>query len=70
MNSRSLLQDFGLEVFSQNENMRTIQPWTVTSGGSYAVILKVKDEEFEKAKKITEDYENGNLSIESEESKK
>ncbi len=49
--------------------MGTIQPWTITSGGFNPVILKVKNEDFDKAKKIIEDYENGNLNFEETENK-
>ena len=64
MNIRNLLENINIEVFTQNENMGTIQPWTITSGGFNPVILKVKNEDFEKAKKLIEDYEKGNLNIE------
>ena len=67
MNIKNLLENINIEVFTQNENMGTIQPWTITSGGLNPVILKVKDVYSEKAKKLIEDYENGNLNIEIEE---
>lgn len=66
MNIRNLLESINIEVFTQNENMGTIQPWTVSSGGFSPVILKVNEEDFDKAKKIIEDYENGNLNLENE----
>ncbi len=47
--------------------MGTIQPWTITSGGINSVILKVNNDDFEKAKRIIDDYERGNLNIELEE---
>lgn len=61
MNINSLLEESGIEVFSQNENMATIQPWTVVAGGFRAVVLKVNEKEFAKAIYIIKDYENGNL---------
>ena len=64
MNIRNIFENINIEVFTQNENMGTIQPQTITSGGFNPVILKVKDEDYENAKKIIEDYENGNLNIE------
>ena len=67
MNVRNLLENSNIEIFTENENMGTIQPWTITSGGFNSVILKVNIEDFEKAKRIIEDYENGNLNIELEE---
>ena len=63
MNIRNLLENEKIEVFTQNENMSTIEPWVVTSWGSNPVILKVNNEDFENAKKIIEDYQNGNLKI-------
>ena len=47
--------------------MANIEPWAVSSGGFNPVILKVKDDDFEKAKKLIEDYEKGNLNIEIQE---
>ncbi len=67
MNVRNLLENIDIQVFTENENMSNIQPWTITSGGFNPVSLKVKDEDFENAKKLIEDYENGNLKIEIEE---
>ncbi|REG91130.1 putative signal transducing protein [Flavobacterium aquicola] len=70
MNIKNLLESINIEVFTQNENMANIEPWAVSSGGFNPVILKVNDEDFDKAKKIIEDYENGNLNIEVEETEK
>jgi hypothetical protein len=67
MNVKNLLENINIEVFTQNENMSNIEPWSISSGGFNPVILKVKDEDFEKAKKLIEDYQNGNLNIEIEE---
>ncbi|OOG66777.1 DUF2007 domain-containing protein [Flavobacterium sp. A45] len=63
MNIRNLLENENIEVFTQNENMSSIEPWAVTSGGFNPVILKVRNEDFENAKKIIEDYESGNLNL-------
>jgi hypothetical protein len=64
MNVKNLLENINIEVFTQNKNMANIEPWAISSGGFNPVILKVKDEDFEKAKKLIEDYQNGNLNIE------
>lgn len=64
MNIRNLLENINIEVFTENENMANIEPWAVSSGGFNPVILKVKDADFQKTKKLIEDYENGNLNIE------
>ena len=63
MNVRNLLENNNIEVFTINEYMSNIEPWIVTSGGFNPVMLKIKDEDFEKAKKIIEAFENGNLNI-------
>lgn len=67
MNVKNLLESINIKVFTQNENMANIEPWAVSPGGFNPVILKVKDEDFEKAKSLIEDFENGNLNIEFEE---
>jgi len=67
---RNLLENTNIEVFTENEIMSNIEPWAVTSGGFNPVILKVNDEDFESAKKIIEDYENGNLDFENNETEK
>ena len=63
MNMRNLLETNNIEVFTENENMSNIKPWVVASGGFNPVILNVNDEDFEKAKKIIEAFENNNLNI-------
>ena len=67
MNIKNLLGNINIQVFTENENMANIEPWAISSGGFNPVILKVKDEDFEKAKKLIEDYEKGNLNIEIQE---
>ena len=64
MNIRNLLENIYIQVFTENENMTNIEPGVISSGGFNPVILKVKDEDFKKAKKLIEDYENGNLKLE------
>jgi hypothetical protein len=64
MNIRNLLENINIQVFTENENMATIEPWAISPGGFNPVILKVKIQDFEKAKKLIEDFENGNLDIE------
>ena len=63
MNIRNLLENINIQVFTENENMANIEPWAISSGGFNPVILKINDKDFEKAKKIIEDYESGNLNI-------
>lgn len=57
MNMKGLLESNNIEVFTINENMSNIQPWVVTVGGFNSVILKVNDEDLERAKEIVEDYQ-------------
>ena len=63
MNVRNLLENINIQVFTENENMANIEPWAISSGGFNPVMLKINDKDFEKAKKIIEDYESGNLNI-------
>jgi len=70
MNMRNLLENTNIEVFTENEIMSNIEPWAVTSGGFNPVILKVNDDDFEIAKKVIEDYENGNLHLDFNETEK
>lgn len=63
MNVKNLLENINIEVFTENESMAIIEPWAISSGGFNPIILKVKNEDFENAKKLIEDYENGNLNI-------
>lgn len=62
-NIQNLLESENLEVFAVNQYMSSIEPWALTPGGFKPVILKVNDVDFEKAKKIVEDYVSGNLEI-------
>ena len=63
---KNLLQNASIEVFTANEHLSNLQPWAVSSGGMNTSILKVKKDDFENAKKILLDYENGNLNLENQ----
>ncbi len=63
MNVRNLLENLNIEVFTVNQYMSSIEPWIVSPGGFKPVLLKVNDGDFEKAKKVVEDYENGKLEV-------
>lgn len=56
MNMKGLLESNNIKVFTLNENMSNIEPWIVTAGGFNPVILKVSEEDLERAKEIVEDY--------------
>ena len=58
MNMKGLLESNNIKVFTLNENMSNIEPWIVTAGGFNPVILKVSEEDLERAKEIVEDYES------------
>ncbi|MFG6687900.1 putative signal transducing protein [Mariniflexile sp. HNIBRBA6329] len=60
---RNLLESKNIQVFLTNQLMASIEPIAVSSGGFNAVTLKINEEDFEKAKKVLEDYNNGNLSL-------
>jgi hypothetical protein len=66
INVKNLLENEKIAVFTANEYMSNIQPWTVSSGGLNTVILKVNSEDFDSAKKIIENYKNGNFNLEFE----
>lgn len=66
MNIRNLIENNNIEVFTVNELMSTLEPWTVTSGGFNPVTLKVKVEDFQAAREIVFNFENGNLDLEKE----
>lgn len=58
MNIKALLESNTIEVFTINENMSNTQPWVVTAGGFNPVLLKVNEEDLERAKQIIEDYQS------------
>jgi hypothetical protein len=64
MNVRNILETNEIAVYVQNEYMSTIEPWVVTSGGLNPVKLQVDETDFDKAKKIIEDYLAGHYDLE------
>ena len=60
---RNLLESMNIKVFTINEQMSCIKPWIVSPGGVKPMTLKVKDEDFDKAKKLIDDYNKGILEI-------
>jgi hypothetical protein len=63
MNIRNLLENENIEVFTVNKYMSSIEPWAVSPGGFKPLILQVNDEDFERAKKVLEDYGSGKLEV-------
>ena len=60
---RNLLESENIQVFEANQLMASIEPVAVSSGGFNAVTLRINEEDFEKAKKILDDFNKGNLSL-------
>lgn len=55
---RSLLNDYGIEVYLQDECMGTIAPWYASPGGVGAVRLMVANDDADDAWKVVDEYEN------------
>lgn len=63
MNIKNLLDNVGIESFIQNQYMSVLEPWLVTSGGYNASSLQVKTSDYEKAKKIVDDFNKGEYDL-------
>lgn len=57
---KALLESYDIVVYQENFLLSTIKPWAISSGGFDASILRVDDNDLERAKRIIEDY-NDNL---------
>jgi hypothetical protein len=64
MNIKNLFENNAISVFTANEYMFSIQPWSVSAGGSASAILKVHEKELDNAKKIIDDYNKGEYNLE------
>lgn len=60
---KNLLESHNISVFIGNEYISTIQPWSISSGGVAPAILKVQENEYEKATKIMDNYNKGEYSL-------
>ena len=60
---KNLLENSNIQVFIANESMSTIQPWSISSGGVAPAILKVQENEYEKATKIMDNYNKAQYSL-------
>ena len=56
---KHLLESFFIEVFEDASLMAVFNPWGVLIGDNNSVKLRVNDKDFEKAKVIIENYNNG-----------
>lgn len=63
INIKNLLENSDIKTFIANELMANIEPWVVTSAGFNPVLLKVAEEDYEKAIEIINDYLSGKLSL-------
>ncbi|MCD0470272.1 DUF2007 domain-containing protein [Flavobacterium sp. JAS] len=59
MNIKNLLENNDIPVFTANEYMSSIQPWSVSAGGNGSAILKVQEKDLENGKKIIDEYNKG-----------
>lgn len=63
MNIKNLLDNAGIESFIQNQYMSVLEPWLVASGGYNAMSLQIKSSDYEKAKKILDDFNKGEYNL-------
>jgi hypothetical protein len=56
---KNLLESFSIQVFEDASLMSVFNPWGVLIGDVNAVKLKVKEEDYLKAKTIIDDYNTG-----------
>jgi hypothetical protein len=59
MNVKNLLENNNIIVFTANEYMSSIDPWSVAAGGYVPAILKVNKEDYDNAKKVVDDFYKG-----------
>lgn len=58
-----LLESFSIMVFEDSSLMSVFNPWGVLIGDVNSVKLKVKEEDYTKAKKIIDDFNAGAYSM-------
>ena len=63
MNVKNLLENSNIVVFTANEYLSSINPWTVAAGGNAAAILKVSNDDYDIAKKVIDDFYSGVYSL-------
>mgnify|MGYP003612304885 CR=1 FL=1 len=62
LNIKNLLANNKIDSFLLNETMSNIEP-VITSGGFNSAIIQIRDEDFESASKLLQEYEKGNLNL-------
>lgn len=60
---KALLESFSIMVFEDSSLMFVFNPWGVLIGDVNSVKLKVKEEDYTKAKKIIDDFNAGLYSM-------
>ncbi|KOP37199.1 MULTISPECIES: hypothetical protein [unclassified Flavobacterium] len=60
---KALLESFSIMVFEDSSLMSVFNPWGVLIGDVNSVKLKVKEEDYIKAKKIIDDFNAGFYSM-------
>jgi hypothetical protein len=56
---KNLLESFFIQVFEDASLLSVFNPWGILVGDFNAIKLKVKEEDYLKAKKIIDDYNTG-----------
>jgi len=59
MGIMNLLESNGIPVYEDNALMATIEPFAISPGGFGSSVIKVAEEDYEKALKVLDDYNNG-----------
>ena len=59
MGIMNLLESNGIPVYEDNALMATIEPFAVSPGGFGSSVIKVAEEDYDKAMNVLDDYNNG-----------
>ncbi|RRJ90802.1 putative signal transducing protein [Flavobacterium macacae] len=62
LNIKNLLANYKIDAFLLNETLSNIEP-VITAGGLNTAILQVREEIFERAARLLQEYEQGNLGL-------
>lgn len=60
---KNLLESFSIQVFEDASLMSVFNPWGVLVGDLNAMKLKVKEEDYLRAKTIIDDYNTGKYNL-------
>lgn len=63
MNIKNVFENNKIDAFLLNEAMSSIEP-VISAGGFKTAILQVRQEDFENATQLLQEYEKGNLNLE------